>query len=243
MARTEEQKTARRERIKNNPLTDIQKKQRAAYDKERYGRIKMDRIIQMRKYDESHKDECALRRKCRSREIKAYDKKYRDENKDRLSERHKITSLALYALNRKAIIAKTKKYRSDNIDKINEKLRLKTLTDPNYKFSENIRSLIRRSFKCSGFNKTSRTAEILGCTYEIFREYIESQFESWMSFDNYGNWNGIPKERNVAWDLDHKEPISLANNKDDVVRLNHYTNFQPLCSYENRWIKRNKLEY
>jgi len=47
-------------------------------------------------------------------------------------------------------------------------------------------------------------------------------------------------EINKSWDIDHKTPISSAKTKEDVIRLSHYTNFQPLCSYRNRFVKRNK---
>jgi len=42
--------------------------------------------------------------------------------------------------------------------------------------------------------------------------------------NNYGLYNG---EINYEWDIDHIEPIS---------------NLQPLCSYTNRFIKKNKLD-
>jgi hypothetical protein len=67
-------------------------------------------------------------------------------------------------------------------------------------------------------------------------EYIESKFESWMNWDNRGKFNG---ELNYGWDLDHIVPISSAVTEEDIIKLNHYTNFQPLCSYINRVIKKN----
>ena len=47
-------------------------------------------------------------------------------------------------------------------------------------------------------------------------------------------------EVNKTWDIDHITPISSAETEDDVIKLNHFTNFQPLCSYTNRVIKRDK---
>jgi len=44
---------------------------------------------------------------------------------------------------------------------------------------------------------------------------------------------------NITWDLDHIIPISSAQTEEDVYRLSHYTNLRPLCSFNNRWIKRN----
>lgn len=59
-----------------------------------------------------------------------------------------------------------------------------------------------------------------------------------MSWDNYGLYNG---EEGYGWDIDHIIPLSTAISEEDVKRLNYYTNLQPLCSYINRVIKRDKL--
>ena len=60
-----------------------------------------------------------------------------------------------------------------------------------------------------------------------------------MTWENRGLYNG---EFNFGWDLDHIIPISTAKTEEDVIRLNHYTNFQPLCSHVNRNIKKNKID-
>ena len=61
-----------------------------------------------------------------------------------------------------------------------------------------------------------------------------------MTWDNHGIYNG---ELNYGWDIDHVIPISSSKTEEDVVNLNHYTNFQPLDGYINRYIKRNKVNY
>ena len=111
----------------------------------------------------------------------------------------------------------------------------------NYLFNlkEKIRCLIKYSFKRNGFSKTSKTQQILGCTFEEFKQYLESKFESWMNWENRGLYNG---ELNFGWDIDHIIPISSAKTDEDIIKLNHYTNLQPLCSYTNRYIKINKIE-
>ena len=78
----------------------------------------------------------------------------------------------------------------------------------------------------------------MGCSFEEFKIHLESQFEPWMLWDNRGKYNG---ELNYGWDIDHIIPISTSQTVDDVIRLNHYTNLQPLCSKINRDIKRNNL--
>jgi len=84
----------------------------------------------------------------------------------------------------------------------------------------------------------------LGLSFEEFESYIESLFEPWMNWDNYGNINRrIPDEFNMTWHLDHILPTSIAENEWEVELLNHYTNFAPLCSRVNSYIKRDKLNF
>jgi len=52
-----------------------------------------------------------------------------------------------------------------------------------------------------------------------------------MSWDNQGKY----------WDIDHIIPVSSAKTEEEIIKLNHYTNLQPLESYYNRHIKRAKL--
>lgn len=76
--------------------------------------------------------------------------------------------------------------------------------------------------------------------YNELRNYLESKFESWMTWENYGKYNG---ELNYGWDIDHIIPSSSAKTEEDVIKLNHYSNLQPLCSYINRYVKMSKLDY
>ena len=41
------------------------------------------------------------------------------------------------------------------------------------------------------------------------------------------------------WDIDHIIPVSSAKREEEIIKLNHYTNLQPLCSKINRYIKKN----
>jgi hypothetical protein len=126
-----------------------------------------------------------------------------------------------------------KKYYQKNKSKLKAQImewnKRKRESDPKFKLSNNIRTLIRESFKrtCKGvYNKPSKTESILGCTIPEFISYIESMLKPGMTFENHGA--GYEK-----WNLDHIIPISSATNKDDIVKLNHYTNFQPLWFEEN----------
>lgn len=135
-----------------------------------------------------------------------------------------------------------KQYREDNKDKAKEYDKTykkdRYREDILFRLNNNIRKLILYSLKNKSFVKLKRTEDILGCTFEELKQHLELQFEPWMNWENKG---GIPKERNTNWDIDHIIPISSAQSEEDIIKLNHYTNLRPLCSYYNRWIKRDKL--
>ncbi len=116
----------------------------------------------------------------------------------------------------------------------------KKKTDPVYRLRCNIRSMITNALKKKQGIKSKKTQEMLGCTFIELRCHIESQFEDWMNWDNYGKYNG---EYNYGWDIDHIIPLSTAETEDDVIRLNHFTNLRPLCSKVNRYVKRDKTDY
>mgnify|MGYP007071642235 CR=1 FL=1 len=155
--------------------------------------------------------------------INAQNRQYRKDNKEAIKAQQKIG----YQKNRKEVIRKAVEYE-----------RKRAEMDPLFKLRKRIRQLIRASIKNEGFQKNSKSFTILGCTVEEFKNHIESKFESWMTWENHGKCNG---EKNYGWDLDHIIPVSSAKTEEEIVKLNHYTNFQPLCSYINRNVKRNKI--
>lgn len=112
--------------------------------------------------------------------------------------------------------------------------------DPQYKLTISIRKRIRESLKYSGFKKKTKTTIILGCSFNEFKEHIEKQFEPWMNWNNYGNPKDGIFEPNKTWDIDHIIPVSSAISEEELIKLNHYSNLKPLCSYYNRWVKGNK---
>jgi hypothetical protein len=86
--------------------------------------------------------------------------------------------------------------------------------------------------------KKSKTFEILGCTIEEFKLHLESKFESWMNWVNYGKYNG---EYGYGWDIDHIIPLSSAKTEEEILKLSYYSNLQPLCSKINRDEKRDNI--
>ena len=99
--------------------------------------------------------------------------------------------------------------------------------------------MVYRSLKRKGYTKKSHTYEIIGCSYDFLLDYLEAKFENWMNWNNKGLYNG---ELTYGWDIDHIIPLSSATNEEELIKLNHYTNLQPLCSKINRDIKKDNFE-
>lgn len=194
-----------------------------------------------KKHYQVNKDKKKAYQEANKEKIATNKRKYFQENKEKFNKRNK----KYYNTHKEEIIKRRKKNKKPlkEFDKIKQreyyrlKHNKKMASDPFFKLKKNIRTAIGEAFRKSKHNKTCKTVEILGCTFQKFKDYIEKQFESWMTWDNHGLYNG---QFNYGWDLDHIIPISEAKTKEDIIRLSHHTNFQPLCSYKNRVVKRNK---
>jgi hypothetical protein len=145
-------------------------------------------------------------------------KEYYQENKELLKDRNKLN----YNNNREYIKTRNKEYSIRNRDKRNSYLSNRKKNDNLFHLTVKIRNLIYISFYNGGFSKRSKTNEILGCSFEEFKSYIEGLFTEGMSWDNQGEWH-----------LDHKTPVSWAETEEQVYELNKYTNFQPLWATDN----------
>ncbi len=131
------------------------------------------------------------------------------------------------------------KLRKNKLNKIYKQKRIKF--DPLFKLRCRISGNIIAAFRRSNSKKPNATTNIFFCSFEEFKIYIESKFEDWMTWDNYGNPKDGIYEPNKTWDLDHVIPSSKASTEKEILELNHHTNFQPLCSYYNRFIKKGDI--
>ena len=208
----EEQKIKNRERGRIYRLNN-KDKQKAYREK---NKEKLTEYFRNRKYDPEKK------------------KEYYEKNKEVIKERVN----QWYSINRQSKLDYQKIYQQSNKDKRNIQLINRRKNDPLFRLITNIRNLINNSFYQSGFNKSSRTQEILKCSFEELKLYLESKFEPWMSWENRGLYNG---EINYGWDIDHAVPLSSANSEEELIELNRYTNLQPLCSKINRDVKKNNI--
>jgi hypothetical protein len=101
--------------------------------------------------------------------------------------------------------------------------------DPEFRLKMNMRTRLSGFLKKKDITKKNKTFDIVGCKPEFLREYLEKRFSEGMSWSNYGQWH-----------IDHIIPLSSAQTEDEIYKLCHYTNLQPLWSEENLK-KRNKI--
>jgi len=103
--------------------------------------------------------------------------------------------------------------------------------DPVFRLIGNFRRRTMIYLKQMNFKKDSSIFKMIGCTPDEFRKYLEGKFLDGMSWDNYGMY---------GWHVDHIIPISSAKTLEEIKKLSHYTNFQPLWAKDNRE-KSNKI--
>lgn len=100
-------------------------------------------------------------------------------------------------------------------------------TDDNYRIANAIRK--RVWIGMAGLRKSAPTEQLLGCSFEECRKHIESQWEPWMSWINFGICG------QDTWQIDHIVPIASFNLVDPEEQkiCFHYLNLRPLCSKAN----------
>ncbi len=154
---------------------------------------------------------------------KGYNKKYYEKNKEKLVKfarisyrenkdnkefriAHRKAERKHYNLNREKIRATAKKnypkYRERQIKQQRIYMRRMRKTNLKYKITHNMGGAIRASLKRG---KNGRKWEsLVRYTCQDLMNHLESQFESWMTWDNYG----LGKDK---WSIDHIIPISSFN--------------------------------
>jgi hypothetical protein len=149
-------------------------------------------------------------------------KKYQAErylkNKNKINEQNK----AWYYENHEKRNASIRKYQKE-----------RESNDLLYKLIKLLRIRTTNSLKSKKWNKTSHFMEYIGCDKQILTNHFESQFKDGMNWDNHG-------DKDNQWSIDHIIPLSSAKTVDELYKLCHYTNLQPLWHVDNLK-KSNKL--
>lgn len=145
---------------------------------------------------------------------------------------------AYYKDNKQKILNRVKKYQELNRDKLLQrdrelyqihkeelqyiqKNRLKT--DINFRLKHNLRVRIHDAIK--NRIKSESTIQLIGCSIDNLKQYLESQFKNGMTWSNYG-----------VWEVDHIRPCCTFDLSEisEQKKCFNYTNLQPLWKKENR---------
>jgi hypothetical protein len=152
---------------------------------------------------------------------KKCNKKYVEENKEKVYLTNRLNRAKNIEQRKEAerqwyLQNKDRKLASNNARK-----KERRLTDPLFVLKERLSSRINKVFR--GLSKSKSTLDLIGCSLEEAKRHIESKFQTGMVWDNRSEW-----------EIDHIYPLSLAKSKEELEKLCHYTNLQPLWTLDNK---------
>lgn len=206
---------------------DCQKARRKAYYEENKGQIKSKRS----EYYESNKEEIAEKRKYlrQTKEYKSYVQSYKEKNRDKIlaqkresNKRHKDTYKSWTKLHDKELAEKRKINYHKNREKIFGYIYNKKSTDALYKLKFTLRCRIYTALQRKSWQKNGTTEQLVGADCVMVKKHIEGLFKDGMTWENHGEWH-----------IDHIIPLASAKTEDEIRKLFHYTNLQPLWAEDN----------
>jgi len=173
-------------------------------------------------------------RDCRIHYMTNYNQKNRERINERQREYNKRPDVAsrhsswckqYYVSNKEDIDAKKREWVINNRDAVRASSResqRKALLDPIKAEKHRMRSRLAMAVASKGFSSKPKTQEMLGCDWDIFIAHIESKFKDGMSWENRSDWH-----------IDHIIPLDSAKTMEELEKLAHYTNTQPLWAQDN----------
>ena len=136
-------------------------------------------------------------------------KVYRENNKDSLANKYRL----YYKANKEFLKVYISNYRLINKDSLRIKRRLyrnKLYSNASFRLKKNISRIISFRLKSSKCNES--TSKYFEYSFSELKLHLESLFEPWMSWKNYGLYNSKTWDDNNSstwsWQLDHITPQS-----------------------------------
>lgn len=117
------------------------------------------------------------------------------------------------------------KHKKKRIDANKERAKQRRKTDLIFKLKENYRNRIHSALS-GKVKKSLRTEQLLGCTIQELKDFLESKFKPGMTWNNRGR---------TGWEIDHIKPCAAfdLSKEEEQLKCFHYTNLQPLWKAEN----------
>jgi cobalamin-dependent methionine synthase I len=164
--------------------------------------------------------ECKVEyRKNNISKFKSYKKKHYAKNKSKILE----TQRKEYRKLHKKCRTKQNNYRTNR--KQQEKERRQK--DQNFRILGNLRTRVYHALKKN--TKGLKTKELLGCSIDELKIYLERKFTEGMNWENYGSWHMDHIVPCATFDLRHSDQQKICF---------HYSNLQPLWAKDN--LRKNK---
>jgi hypothetical protein len=219
-------------------------------------------------YLEAHKEEIEAEKKKRLQEKKEYMRQYSKEYRAKYGDKIKAQRQRCYLSNKEYYDNKKKEYRErakkrreENLEKYKEKNReyyLRTKTerrakgnayqrkryheDTAFRLRSRLSCRIRGCLKKNGSSKEGDSMlKYLPYTMVELKEHLESKFEEWMSWDNYGpymrdKWDD-EDPTTWKWNIDHIIPHSTlpydSMDHPNFLKCWNLGNLRPLSSKQN----------
>lgn len=125
-------------------------------------------------------------------------------------------------------------WKEKNRDTIRQKERERRANDPQFRLRRNIRRRIKKvldtqaKYRYSGACVVGSGWRDKGCTDLELVLHVESLWEPWMTWNNYGNGQD-------QWNIDHIKPLKSFDltKREDYLEAVNYTNLRPLHSRQN----------
>jgi hypothetical protein len=201
-----------------------------------------------KKYYERNKEEIEERNRTKMEKEKIGEKelrrRYCEENREKINEykrrynnKNKDKSKKYRENNKERIKANKKLYYENNKDKIREKanirIKQRILKDVCFRLRRIVSNSIYSCLRRSKTSKKSSILKYLPYTIEYLKKHIESQFESWMNWENYG----MITDKERRWQIDHIIPQSLllydSMEHPNFLKCWALENLRPLEAMEN----------
>lgn len=188
---------------------------------------------------ECQKIESKIYKQKNKEKIKEWSKEYYINNKDRIMKVHSEYEIrekskilkrgkTYYSNNKEKYLINQRNYREKNRESVNKnRIRYRNERRENdslYKLTENMRSRVKDYLDIKKITKKNKTFDIVGCTPKELSIFLEKKFKDGMTWDNYGFY---------GWHIDHIIPLSSAKTEEELYKLFHYTNLQPLWAFDN----------
>lgn len=172
-----------------------------------------------------------------------YKRKFKNNNRNRINESNrrsyiknaeKLKEKRHKVKDKKSIYDKEyRKKRKRNFRKERDRDKERRNTDMFYHIKFYLRRRIKKAFKAAGYTKRSKSENVLGIKWEDLLSHFLVSYSIDILDKNY------MKDKHI----DHICPLAQAQNKEELIKLCHYTNLQIIPSWQNMKKSKSRTPY